>query len=116
MCSCYVPSRSSGNKGGESVSKKRLFAEKKGDGEEAGSSYNERQGQGQEYYRRNDSGNNSEIVNGPHIEPTSLKSNLKRRTIMEEENQEQAATEKRKVTWPDAHGKDIAHVHEFEPR
>ncbi|PON63772.1 hypothetical protein PanWU01x14_129280, partial [Parasponia andersonii] len=47
-----------------------------------------------------------EKINEPFI---NLKSNLKKET------QSAARTEKRKVTWPDAHGKDIAHVQEFEP-
>lgn len=51
---------------------------------------------------------------GPHIEHLPLKSNLKKTTTVEEINQ--SRTEKRKVSWPDAHGNDIAHVHEFEPR
>ncbi|KAE8076227.1 hypothetical protein FH972_014890 [Carpinus fangiana] len=50
--------------------------------------------------------------NGPHIEPPALKSNLKKTTIVDDN---QLPVEKRKVSWPDAHGKDIAHVHEFEP-
>ncbi|XWS22391.1 hypothetical protein CRYUN_Cryun29cG0030000 [Craigia yunnanensis] len=54
-------------------------------------------------------------TNGPHIEliPTR-KSNLKKTTTtVDQENQ--LKTERRKVSWPDAHGKDIAHVQEFEP-
>ncbi|KAK4585790.1 hypothetical protein RGQ29_023126 [Quercus rubra] len=51
--------------------------------------------------------------NGPHIEHPTLKSNLKKTTIVDGN---QLRLEKRKVSWPDAHGKDIAHVHEFEPR
>ncbi|EEF44263.1 conserved hypothetical protein [Ricinus communis] len=73
--------------------------------------------QGQEKSNGASSGSN----NGPHIiEPfttaATLKSNLKRTTtaVLEENNQSRKA-EKRKVSWPDAHGKDIAHVHEFEP-
>ncbi|XWS13474.1 hypothetical protein CRYUN_Cryun36dG0040200 [Craigia yunnanensis] len=53
--------------------------------------------------------------NGPHIEliPTR-KSNLKKTTTtVDQENQ--LKTERRNVSWPDAHGKDIAHVQEFEP-
>ncbi|TYI92054.1 hypothetical protein E1A91_D02G040300v1 [Gossypium mustelinum] len=60
-------------------------------------------------------GNCSSIgTNGPHMEliPT-LKSNLKKATATDEENQ--LKTQRRKVSWPDAHGKDIAHVQEFEP-
>ncbi|KAL5781485.1 hypothetical protein ACOSP7_006514 [Xanthoceras sorbifolium] len=60
---------------------------------------------------------NSRITgsNGPHHHSDhhfTLKSNLKKTTIVEEN---QLNTERRKVTWSDAHGKDIAHVREFEP-
>ncbi|CAA7057011.1 unnamed protein product [Microthlaspi erraticum] len=41
-------------------------------------------------------------------EPSRLKSNLKIKTDAEK------GLEQRKVSWPDAHGKDIAHVQEFE--
>ncbi|PQM39768.1 hypothetical protein Pyn_16149 [Prunus yedoensis var. nudiflora] len=52
---------------------------------------------------------------GPHkIEAPNLKSNLKKTATVEENHQLRA--ERRKVSWPDiAHGKDIAHVQEFEP-
>ncbi|KAB1203753.1 hypothetical protein CJ030_MR8G011185 [Morella rubra] len=52
--------------------------------------------------------------NGPHSERPTLKSNLRKRTTTVGDNQHRL--EKRKVSWPDAHGKDIAHVQEFEPR
>lgn len=42
-------------------------------------------------------------------EPCHLKSNLKVKTEEVDKGLEQ-----RKVSWPDAHGKDIAHVQEFE--
>ncbi|KAM6565476.1 hypothetical protein CsatA_024604 [Cannabis sativa] len=55
--------------------------------------------------------------------PFNLKSNLKKTVVNKdnqssklEEEEEEAKIEKRKVTWPDAHGDDIAHVQEFEPR
>ncbi|KAK8623639.1 hypothetical protein V6N13_065005 [Hibiscus sabdariffa] len=56
------------------------------------------------------------VTNGPdnfELIPT-LKSNLKKTTTDEDENQLEGPT--RKVRWPDAHGKDIARVKEFEPR
>ncbi|KAL3507379.1 hypothetical protein ACH5RR_032761 [Cinchona calisaya] len=53
--------------------------------------------------------------NAPHhIEPVPLKSNLKKASENLEFNQ-QLRIRSRKVNWPDAHGKDIAHVQEFEP-
>ncbi|XP_050218390.1 uncharacterized protein LOC126669102 [Mercurialis annua] len=42
------------------------------------------------------------------IEPFTLKSNLKRTTVVNEHS-------RKTVKWPDAYGKEIAHVHEFEP-
>lgn len=47
-------------------------------------------------------------------EPMPLKSNLKKATEPLEFSQ-QLRIGSRKVNWPDAHGKDIAHVQEFEP-
>ncbi|XP_052190809.1 uncharacterized protein LOC127800306 [Diospyros lotus] len=53
-------------------------------------------------------------TNGPQkVEPTPLKSNLKK-TATVESDLTQPRTDTRKVSWPDAHGKDIAHVREFE--
>ncbi|KVI08261.1 hypothetical protein Ccrd_013381, partial [Cynara cardunculus var. scolymus] len=46
--------------------------------------------------------------------PTPLKSNLKKSTVIHEEVG-QLIKGIRKVSWPDAYGKDIAHVQEFEP-
>ncbi|CAB4261393.1 unnamed protein product [Prunus armeniaca] len=64
-----------------------------------------------------DDKSNSKICgsSGPHkIEAPNLKSNLKKTATVEENRQLRA--ERRKVSWPDiAHGKDIAHVQEFEP-
>lgn len=43
-------------------------------------------------------------------EPCNLKSNLKVKTEVDK------GLEQRKVSWPDAHGKDFAHVQEFDIR
>ncbi|EOY05362.1 Uncharacterized protein TCM_020382 isoform 1 [Theobroma cacao] len=122
VCSCYVPSRNFDSKGdqensrssGSSNIKKRSAVEKK-DGvmEEVGND----ESQGQDRISNGSGGSNSGCsgtYNGPHIEliPTR-KSNLKKPTTVDQENQ--LKTERRKVSWPDAHGKDIAHVQEFEP-
>ncbi|XP_022734692.1 uncharacterized protein LOC111288182 [Durio zibethinus] len=56
-------------------------------------------------------------TNGPHnieLIPTR-KSNLKKTTSTIVDLGNLLTTERRKVSWPDAHGKDIAHVQEFEP-
>ncbi|KAL9408646.1 hypothetical protein AB3S75_047096 [Citrus x aurantiifolia] len=122
VCSCYVPSRSFSSRSSEdsdrsNISKKRLCAEnKRGDGvtEKLHGNNNIDETQGQD-----------KSIDGcwngldHDVKPSNLKSNLKKTTMteLEAENQEfKKATEKRKVvTWPDANGKDIAHVHEFEP-
>ncbi|KDP20325.1 hypothetical protein JCGZ_06411 [Jatropha curcas] len=83
-------------------------------------SQSQSQPEGQE--KNNGTDSRSSGSNGPHIQPpittttaSRKKSNLKRSTTREEEIN-QSRTDKRKVSWPDAHGKDIAHIHEFEPR
>lgn len=115
VCSCYVPSRNYSNKGEEinrsNNTKKQILEEKKDGVMEEAPNNHESQGQEKSNGGSNSGGCGS---NGPHIEPITLKSNLKRTATVEEINQ--SRTEKRKVSWPDAHGNDIAHVHEFEPR
>ncbi|GMI71792.1 hypothetical protein HRI_000848500 [Hibiscus trionum] len=61
-------------------------------------------------------GNGNSGTNGSHVErnPTR-KSNLKKPVVEDDRNTELIKTETRKVSWPDSHGKDIAHVREFEP-
>ncbi|KAH7521836.1 hypothetical protein FEM48_Zijuj07G0074300 [Ziziphus jujuba var. spinosa] len=124
--SCYVPSKGYHNKGEENSKnddnndnsnsiisdKKQSVAEKK-DGVKEEVDNNE--ARGCDSSSSNNGGRNSRSSgsNGPHIEHSNLKSNLKK-AVVEENNQ--LRTERRKVSWPDAHGKDIAHVQEFEPR
>ncbi|THG12447.1 hypothetical protein TEA_027471 [Camellia sinensis var. sinensis] len=66
----------------------------------------------------NGGGGGSNCTNGPHTDPTPLKSNLKKTTTptVEVITQPPRMIGTRKVNWPDAHGKDIAHVQEFDPR
>ncbi|XXG61761.1 hypothetical protein AAC387_Pa05g0290 [Persea americana] len=55
----------------------------------------------------------SKVTQGSSSAPTQLpplKSNLKKTTTLEP----QEKNGKRKVSWPDAHGKDLAHVQEFQ--
>lgn len=100
MCSCYVPSRNSyeGEEGHCKI----------GDNNNVN---------GKLLTQGNSNGgstNNRSSIDQP---PTVLKSNLKKAstsTVVEEVNQTRTGT--RKVSWPDAHGKAIAHVQEFEPR
>ncbi|KAG5249742.1 Phosphoribosylformylglycinamidine synthase [Salix suchowensis] len=75
-------------------------------------------------HRKSNGGRNSRSSgpsgsnNGPHLETSTLKSNLKKTasTTTIEENQAKTDHQKRKVSWPDiAYGTDIAHVLEFEP-
>lgn len=127
--SCYAPSRGFNNKSGEESSNnntnttKKLSQGEKGDGvmEEFGNHSNETHDhQGCDISNgNNNNSTRSGSINGPenhNIEPSNLKSNLKKTVVKENQNQNQSRTEKRKVSWPDAHGKDIAHIQEFEPR
>ncbi|KAF3457632.1 hypothetical protein FNV43_RR02290 [Rhamnella rubrinervis] len=116
--SCYVPSGGSHNKVEENsnsnIREKQFQAEKKDgvkeevDNNEAKDYYSSRNINGGSSNSRSSSGSN-----GPHIAPSNLKSNLKKAVQLVDENQ--SRTERRKVNWPDAHGKDIAHIQEFEP-
>ncbi|XWS09116.1 hypothetical protein CRYUN_Cryun40dG0058300 [Craigia yunnanensis] len=125
VCSCYVPSRNLDSKGEEinnrsssSNIKKRSAAGKNikdGVMKEVGN--NDELQLGQDRISNGGSSNSrcsNSGTNGPHIEliPTR-KSSLKKTTIVDQKNQ--LKTERRKVSWPDAHGNDIAHVQEFEP-
>ncbi|KAG6667784.1 hypothetical protein CIPAW_01G125200, partial [Carya illinoinensis] len=117
VCSCYVPSRSLDNRGEESNissnsnnNKKQSPAEKKDGVMEKLHNYElqlQNKSNGSSYCRRSG-------TNGPQIERPTLKSNLKKGTTVGVGDNQQRI-EKRKVSWPDAHGKDIAHVQEFEP-
>ncbi|GFP92878.1 hypothetical protein PHJA_001432100 [Phtheirospermum japonicum] len=59
--------------------------------------------------------NKSIASNGQPSSSAPLKSNLKRSASMVEISPK-LNQGMRKVSWSDAHGKDIAHVQEFEPR
>lgn len=58
-------------------------------------------------------GHQTSNINGRNTEAPPLKSNLKKASL-EEGDLLNMRTARRKVNWPDAHGKDIAHVQEFE--
>lgn len=120
--SCYVPSRGFNNKNSEenNTNTNTNTNTKKEDGViEEVVNYNKETSQGCD---STSNGNNNKSTRsgsnyGPHeynIEPPSiyLKSNLKKTIVKESQS---TRTEKRKVSWPDAHGKDIAHIQEFEP-
>ncbi|GMN62524.1 hypothetical protein TIFTF001_031599 [Ficus carica] len=125
--SCYVPSRGFNNKNSEENNTNTNTNTKKEDGVmEEVVNYKKETSQGCD---STSNGNNNKSTRsgsnyGPHeynIEPPSnyLKSNLKKTIVKENQNQNQSQStrrEKRKVSWPDAHGKDIAHIQEFEPR
>ncbi|XP_057470835.1 uncharacterized protein LOC130759672 [Actinidia eriantha] len=99
VCSCYVPSRYSDFKGDQDNHHRNRNTK------------NKKPTNGVMEEDCNNSGSTN--ANWPHnIDPTPLKSNLKKSTTVEL-NQTRIAT--RKVNWPDAHGKDIAHVQEFDP-
>ncbi|KAF9686228.1 hypothetical protein SADUNF_Sadunf03G0136800 [Salix dunnii] len=122
VCSCYVSSRNFNNRGEESnKTEKGSFAEKKEYGvmEEVSAYESVQDHQKSNGGRDSRSSGPSGSSNGPHLETSTLKSNLKKTasTTTIEENQEKIDHQKRKVRWPDiAYGTDIAHVLEFEPR
>lgn len=128
VCSCYVPSRNLDSKGEEidnrssSSSSSGNIKKRSGVGKNIKDGVMKEVGNidelqfGQDRTNNGGSSSSSSETNGPRIEliPTR-KSNLKKTTtIVDQENQ--LKTERRKVSWPDAHGKDIAHVQEFEQR
>ncbi|CAK7336228.1 unnamed protein product [Dovyalis caffra] len=99
--------------------KKGSFAEKKEYGvmEEAGNNESVQDHQTSNGGRNSRSSTTSGSYNGPHLETYTFKSNLKKTTATVGENLAGKDHQKKKVSWPDvAHGTDIAHVLEFEPR
>ncbi|KAK1592227.1 hypothetical protein Q3G72_021478 [Acer saccharum] len=115
VCSCYVPSRNFNSRHEESNNRscKKLFsaAEKNSDEQELP-------------YNNNNYKETQQLVQEERIASSNseqqfmtLKSNLKKTTVVEENHiQLNTQTQRRKVvTWSDAHGKDIAHVQEFQP-
>ncbi|PQQ07535.1 uncharacterized protein Pyn_07642 [Prunus yedoensis var. nudiflora] len=127
VCSCYVPSRSSNYKCEESnrsshnrnniYTKKQRPPLKKDHNHNHDLNHNQTQATATTIDDDDDKSNSKSCgSSGPHkIEAPNLKSNLKKTATVEENHQLRA--ERRKVSWPDiAHGKDIAHVQEFEPR
>ncbi|KAK5841035.1 hypothetical protein PVK06_009943 [Gossypium arboreum] len=116
VCSCYVPSRNLDTKGEEINIKKKWSSVGKSikDGVMEEVRNDDELQLGHEIRVTNGGNCSSSGTNGPHMELiTTLKSNLKKATATDEENR--LKTQRRKVSWPDAHGKDIAHVQEFEP-
>ncbi|KAK4425331.1 hypothetical protein Salat_1727100 [Sesamum alatum] len=118
VCSCYVASRNSDSREEESRrvrsiddgSRKRVTA----------GSGNHRDG-GMVFMEEISSHESRGVDRSKNMQAESaapLKSNLKRTastTTMMEMMNGKLSTGMRKVSWSDAHGKDIAHVQEFEP-
>ncbi|KAL5990179.1 hypothetical protein ACLOJK_011076 [Asimina triloba] len=112
VCSCYIPTgnnedsnnNSSSNNNSELPSKQHPSSSHEAKGLESKETSSGGSGVG-----KVGGGPSSIAIEGP-----PLKSNLKKTTIVEEECQ--LKNGKRKVTWPDAHGKDLAHVQEFHSR
>ncbi|RWR89011.1 hypothetical protein CKAN_01805600 [Cinnamomum micranthum f. kanehirae] len=63
---------------------------------------------------RNSGGRGADTPASGLTNEPSLKSNLRRKRELLEAHQLRYGS--RKVTWPDAHGKDLAHVQEFHSR
>lgn len=114
VCSCYVSSRNiNGRDNQEIVSRNVKIKQSCGENKD----YLGNQCNGD----RDDGNGNGNDSNGFHCHvespPINLKSNLKKKSsgkLQENEVKSRRAGERRKVSWSDAHGKDIAHVHEFE--
>ncbi|KAK2643903.1 hypothetical protein Ddye_019098 [Dipteronia dyeriana] len=113
VCSCYVPSRNFNGRHEESNNRscKKLFsaAEKNSDEQELPYNNNYKETQLVQEKRIGSSNSREQFM--------TLKSNLKKATAVEENHiQLNSHSQRRKVvTWSDAHGKDIAHVQEFQP-
>lgn len=113
MCSCYVPARNSDSNDdgeGRKDQKNQVFWSNK-DGIFQGFRSDEARAKVDERNNANSFGNGCGGSNAPQVEPFPLKSNLKksRREISDQ------IAEMRRVNWPDAYGKNIAHIQEFEP-
>ncbi|KAJ4914906.1 Uncharacterized protein Rs2_00456 [Raphanus sativus] len=101
--SCYVPSKTTCSSG-DIISKQNTKVED-GLGFRGGGEGGRRRLPKNQPSKRHGGGRSCTAVSS---EPCHLKSNLKVKTEVEK------GLEQRKVSWPDAHGKDIAHVQEFE--
>ncbi|CAN7064881.1 unnamed protein product, partial [Brassica rapa subsp. trilocularis] len=100
--SCYVPSRTTCSS--DDIITKQNTKVEDGLGFRGGGG---RRWQNNQPSKRHGGGRSCTAVSS---EPCNLKSNLKVKTEVDK------GLEQRKVSWPDAHGKDIAHVQEFELR
>ncbi|CAF1923718.1 hypothetical protein YC2023_056610 [Brassica napus] len=98
--SCYVPSRTTCSS--DDIITKQNTKVEDGLGFRGGGRW-----QNNQPSKRHGGGRSCTAVSS---EPCNLKSNLKVKTEVDK------GLEQRKVSWPDAHGKDIAHVQEFELR
>ncbi|KAF3589864.1 hypothetical protein F2Q69_00025850 [Brassica cretica] len=96
--SCYVPSRTTCSS--DDIITKQNTKVEDGLGFRGGGRW-----QNNQPSKRHGGGRSCTAVSS---EPCNLKSNLKVKTEVDK------GLEQRKVSWPDAHGKDIAHVQEFE--
>ncbi|KAK3187814.1 hypothetical protein Dsin_027375 [Dipteronia sinensis] len=112
VCSCYVPSRNFNSRNEESNNRScnKLFSAAEKNSDEQELPYNNNYKETQLVQEKIIGSSNSEQF-------MTLKSNLKKTTIVEENHiQLNTQSQRRKVvTWSDAHGKDIAHVQEFQP-
>ncbi|KAK4856121.1 hypothetical protein QYF36_014321 [Acer negundo] len=113
VCSCYVPSRNFNNthdQESNNRSCKKLFSAAEKNSDEQELPYNNN-------YKETQLVQEKRIGSSDSEQFMTLKSNLKKTTIVEENHiQLNTQSQRRKVvTWSDAHGKDIAHVQEFQP-
>ncbi|CAL9079984.1 unnamed protein product [Musa textilis] len=99
VCSCYAPIKRQHSKSCEGSESKRVIAPMKGHAN----------GQGPP------ADPNLPPPPPPPL-PPPLKSNLKKPTTVGEQQMMMVRDERRKVSWPDAHGRDLAHVQVFHSR
>ncbi|THU44944.1 hypothetical protein C4D60_Mb02t12710 [Musa balbisiana] len=99
VCSCYAPIKRQHSKSCEGSESKRVIAPMKGHAN----------GQGPP------ADPNLPPPPPPPL-PPPLKSNLKKPTTVGEHQMMMMRDERRKVSWPDAHGRDLAHVQVFHSR
>ncbi|KAG9447656.1 hypothetical protein H6P81_013784 [Aristolochia fimbriata] len=122
VCSCYAPTRyqsSNSNESGDTHNSKKEDETNNGSTKRSEQhNSNQEAGEGPQSARNNITRGGSggtEILRQPlsiHAQTLPLKSNLKKTSPGGEE--EQLRNGKRRVSWTDAHGKDLAHVQEFQ--
>ncbi|KAI3798139.1 hypothetical protein L1987_33408 [Smallanthus sonchifolius] len=132
VCSCYVPSRSNKGETKEVTNNKSVNTKRSSPSLESTSNKDHHHHHDHHHgilkdihvYANDHEAKINDVINRSRINinggmegpstPTPLKSNLKKSSIVHQKV-DQLTMEIRRVSWPDDHGKDIAHVQEFVP-